>query len=390
MFEEGQLYSPVTRSDAGDVTVHLARRPPRRERPRLPRAPQRDRRRRTGLAARRAGAAGRLHGGRAGGLADRLPGAARRSTSGSRSASSTRRVAAVGAPDRSRPRLDEVSTRLEPITGFRYVPAAGLVPLREFYGSLEERVFHSTQYIRHPARAALHPGAGHHPRGHRPRAPARHADLLRAAPPRRRRRPTGSRATRASLPEQGVLVLARVRRRRRGRRAARLRRRDPVALRRDRRVPRHGASPAGPHRDGDRRLRHHPLPARPVPAESIAEVVEVVGGFFETCTDESIEEMRREHVYSPEPQPQRTGARRPMPLHGIDHVELWVGNAAQAAYFLTHAFGFTEVAYAGLETGAARPRLARARAGPRAARAHRRARTRTIRSPSTTAATATA
>ena len=40
-----------------------------------------------------------------------------------------------------------------------------------------------------------------------------------------------------------------------------------------------------------------------------------------------------------------------MPLHGIDHVELWVGNAAQAAYFYTHALGFREVAYAGLETG---------------------------------------
>ena len=40
-----------------------------------------------------------------------------------------------------------------------------------------------------------------------------------------------------------------------------------------------------------------------------------------------------------------------MPLHGIDHVELWVGNAAQAAYYFRHAFGFTEVAYAGLETG---------------------------------------
>jgi 4-hydroxyphenylpyruvate dioxygenase len=41
-----------------------------------------------------------------------------------------------------------------------------------------------------------------------------------------------------------------------------------------------------------------------------------------------------------------------MPLHGIDHVELWVGNAAHSAYFLTRAFGFEEVAYAGLETGA--------------------------------------
>ena len=45
-----------------------------------------------------------------------------------------------------------------------------------------------------------------------------------------------------------------------------------------------------------------------------------------------------------------------MPLHGIDHVELYVGNAAQAAYFFTHALGFRETAYAGLETGIARPR----------------------------------
>ena len=40
-----------------------------------------------------------------------------------------------------------------------------------------------------------------------------------------------------------------------------------------------------------------------------------------------------------------------MPLHGIDHVELYVGNAAQAAYYFAHAFGFTETAYRGLETG---------------------------------------
>src|SRR5215207_4553062 len=40
-----------------------------------------------------------------------------------------------------------------------------------------------------------------------------------------------------------------------------------------------------------------------------------------------------------------------MPVHGIDHVEMYVGNAAQAAFYFTHAFGFTETAYAGLETG---------------------------------------
>ena len=40
-----------------------------------------------------------------------------------------------------------------------------------------------------------------------------------------------------------------------------------------------------------------------------------------------------------------------MPLDGWDHLELWVGNAKQAAYFYEHAFGFARVAYAGPETG---------------------------------------
>jgi len=40
-----------------------------------------------------------------------------------------------------------------------------------------------------------------------------------------------------------------------------------------------------------------------------------------------------------------------MPLHGIDHVEFYVGNAAQAAHYYTRALGFEEVAYAGLHTG---------------------------------------
>ena len=40
-----------------------------------------------------------------------------------------------------------------------------------------------------------------------------------------------------------------------------------------------------------------------------------------------------------------------MPLDGWDHVELWVGNAKQAAFFYEHAFGFTRTAYAGPETG---------------------------------------
>jgi 4-hydroxyphenylpyruvate dioxygenase len=40
-----------------------------------------------------------------------------------------------------------------------------------------------------------------------------------------------------------------------------------------------------------------------------------------------------------------------MPLHGIDHVEFYVGNALQAASYWVRALGFKEVAYAGLETG---------------------------------------
>jgi len=41
----------------------------------------------------------------------------------------------------------------------------------------------------------------------------------------------------------------------------------------------------------------------------------------------------------------------PMPIHGIDHLELFVGNAAQAAFFYKQAYGFIETAYMGLETG---------------------------------------
>jgi 4-hydroxyphenylpyruvate dioxygenase len=41
-----------------------------------------------------------------------------------------------------------------------------------------------------------------------------------------------------------------------------------------------------------------------------------------------------------------------MPLDGWDHLELYVGNAKQAAFFYEQAFGFDRVAYAGPETGA--------------------------------------
>lgn len=51
-------------------------------------------------------------------------------------------------PDRV-PQLRDVDAGLRQLTGFRIRPAPGLVPLREFYGSLADRTFCSTQYIRH-------------------------------------------------------------------------------------------------------------------------------------------------------------------------------------------------------------------------------------------------
>ncbi len=44
-------------------------------------------------------------------------------------------------------------------------------------------------------------------------------------------------------------------------------------------------------------------------------------------------------------------AHDPMPLNGIDHLELYVGNALQAAFYYARALGFERIAYRGLETG---------------------------------------
>lgn len=40
-----------------------------------------------------------------------------------------------------------------------------------------------------------------------------------------------------------------------------------------------------------------------------------------------------------------------LPINGTDYVELYVGNAKQAAHYYKTAFGFQDLAYAGLETG---------------------------------------
>jgi phenylalanine-4-hydroxylase len=77
-------------------------------------------------------------------------------------------VAALDLPTDQVPQLADVTARLAPLTGFGYVPAAGLVPLRDFYGSLADRAFHSTQYLRHhsvplytPEPDVIHEVVGH-------------------------------------------------------------------------------------------------------------------------------------------------------------------------------------------------------------------------------------
>jgi phenylalanine-4-hydroxylase len=66
------------------------------------------------------------------------------------------------------PQLGEVSASLEKHTGFRFAPAAGLVDITDFYGSLADRLFQATQYIRHcsmpffsPEPDMLHEIVGH-------------------------------------------------------------------------------------------------------------------------------------------------------------------------------------------------------------------------------------
>lgn len=66
-------------------------------------------------------------------------------------------VDALDLPVDRVPQLDEVSARLHPLVGFRYHPVAGLAPLREFYRSFGDGIFHSTQYLRHHSRPLYTP-----------------------------------------------------------------------------------------------------------------------------------------------------------------------------------------------------------------------------------------
>jgi phenylalanine-4-hydroxylase len=167
MFEEAQLYAPVTRSGDGDVTVHLGDNHPGAVDPDY-------RARRNALAALAMAwqpgtppptadytdnehevwriVCGELHA-----LHERLA-----------CATYLEGKELLRLPEDRIPQLTEVNELLGPLTGFQYVPAAGLVELREFYGSLADGIFHSTQYVRHhsvplytPEPDVLHEVVGH-------------------------------------------------------------------------------------------------------------------------------------------------------------------------------------------------------------------------------------
>jgi phenylalanine-4-hydroxylase len=148
MFEEGQLYSPVTENDDGTVTVHLSSDHPGKNDPQY-------------LARRGEIARAAL---------DWRPGTPAPDIEYTELEQDVWRIICselqvkhrryapsayleawdrVGLPTDRVPQLEEVSAAVKPLTGFTFDPAPGLVPLRQFYGSLADRVFHSTQYLRH-------------------------------------------------------------------------------------------------------------------------------------------------------------------------------------------------------------------------------------------------
>lgn len=295
MFEEAQLYSPVTTGAGGEVTVHLHDGHPGANDPEY-------RRRRNEIAA----AALRWHPGERAPRIDYhedeqevwrtvcrelAPLHERLAVREYREA-----LRAVALPHDRVPNLDEVSERLRPLSGWSYVPAAGLVDLRTFYASLGERVFHSTQYVRHPEMPLytpepdiIHEVIGH---GHLLATPTFGELHRRAGVAAKRLRDEEalrflSRVFWFSL-EFGVVI-------------------------EDGDLRAYGAGilssygEMGQFRDMQLRplnlhemgtvdydiTKYQPVLYR---AESVAEIEAVVGGFFDTCTDESIEELRREHA----------------------------------------------------------------------------------------------
>src|SRR6266540_2730998 len=77
-------------------------------------------------------------------------------------------AARLALPKDKVPQLREVDSRLAQRTRFHVRPVPGLVPTRVFYGTLADRTFCSTQYIRHhsvplytPAPDVVHELVGH-------------------------------------------------------------------------------------------------------------------------------------------------------------------------------------------------------------------------------------
>ena len=156
MFEEGQLYSAVTTEDDGTVQVHLADNHPGRDDP--------------AYLARRGEIAGAALAHEPGTpvpsidytdeehevwrlvCAELAPKHERYAHSEYLAAKAT-----LGLPTDHVPQLHEVSDLLEPLTGWTYTAAPGLVPLREFYADLGRRMFNSTQYLRHPSQPLYTP-----------------------------------------------------------------------------------------------------------------------------------------------------------------------------------------------------------------------------------------
>ncbi|MGW2664428.1 phenylalanine 4-monooxygenase [Nocardia tengchongensis] len=167
MFTEAQLYSPVTQGADGDVTVHLSDQHPGVHDPVY-------RTRRNAIAAmaleyRPGDPVPRVEYTAAEQQVWRI--VSRELARKREKYACTEVIEAaerLGLPSDHIPQLDEVTAKLVPLTGFRYAPAAGLVPLREFFGSFADRTFHSTQYIRHhsaplytPEPDAIHEILGH-------------------------------------------------------------------------------------------------------------------------------------------------------------------------------------------------------------------------------------
>ena len=124
---------------------------------------------------------------------------------------------------------------------------------------------------------------------------------------------------------------------------------------------------------GPARAHEHPLvpldprigPARATLAANLQPFVAAVLAVILLSEPLGLLQIARRRAHrapgSSRPPPAASRRRRPrighmsehdfMPIDGWDHLELWVGNAKQAAYFYEHAFGFTRTAYAGPETG---------------------------------------